>query len=473
MLGPWLALAGCAPMEAEAAREAWLLDQVVSANRAWLDREPARVGDKFERMAGDPWDYLRGSTSIWYADLARPDAERPPTQFLTLAAANDVLVVGDAHVENLATVLRGAEPDLAEADPAAPLPLEWVDLDAAGFGPWTLDVRRAAMALALFGGREVDEPTALAGATAVVRGYAGEVVRQAAGLPPWDAAGEPTWTPLFAERLRTAAREDGVLGVELADRTELTAGGRRLLRDTRLDAAGKGDLALTPEEDAQLTRLLDGWEATRPIGFRRLDAVRRYGQGVSSMPALRYVVLYDTGADGPEDDRLVALREVADPPLLGPNAREFASGPERVREVSAALWSEPDADVLADAVADGPMTFKVLAVTGWNQTFEVSDMGSLLAGGVAGPADVQALGDLVGRALAAAHARGHTGDGQPALPVLAADLDAGGGPDALEAELVPLAVADAERIVADHALFEALVEREGRLLGARWLRVSP
>lgn len=472
MLATPLLLAGCLSVDSEAAREAWLLDQHVAANRVWLDRDPALVAAKFARMADGPWEYQRGSTAIWYADLARPHPDRAPTAFLNAAAANDLLVVGDPHLENLSTLLPGPEPDLAEADPAAPLPLEWVDLDAAGFGPWTLDVRRAAMAMALLA-NDTGCGCAESAARDLVRGYAGEIVRQSADLPPWDPAGEPSWQPIFAARLRASARNDGLLGAELADRTTVDGAGRRLRRDDRRGEDGKSDLSLSAEEEAQLDRLLSDWTESRPLGFRKLDSVRRFGQGVSSMPALRYVVLYDTGAQGPEDDRMVAFREVTDPPVTGPNAREFASGVERVRETSAALWSRQDADALADAVADGTMTFKVLTISGWNQTFESADVRALVEGGVADESEIAALADLVGRALAAAHARGHTGDGEAALPVLRADLEAGGGPSALEEELVPAAMADEARARADHAIFLRLLDREGPLLGARWLRTAP
>ncbi len=466
---------GCAPMDGEAARDAWLLDQHLAANQVWLDRDPQLVGHKFARMASSDWEYLRGSTPVWYADLARPDPDRPATAFLRSAAANDVLVVGDPHLENLSTLLPGEEPDLADAALDAPLVLEWIDLDAAGFGAWTLDLRRAAMAYALFAGDQGcrDDGCDEAAATALIVGYAGELVRQEAGLAPWDPAVEARWDPVFATRLRADAREDGVLGAALAGRSELTAVGRRMRVDEGFDDVGRADLPLSVEESAQLDRLLGAWTGSRPAGLRVLDAVRRYGQGVSSLPAIRYVVLYDRGDDAPDDDRLVAFREVAAPPPIGPVVRPFDSSEARVREVAAALWSRPDADVRADAVADGALVFKVLSVSGWGQTFDVGDMTGLVKGDVATDADLLGQGELIGRALAAAHARGHTGDGLPSLPVLLDDLDAGGGIDALVAELVPLAVEDAAGVRADRERFVELREREGNLLGARWLRDAP
>jgi uncharacterized protein (DUF2252 family) len=481
----WILLTiACAEPGPLAARAAWLQAELTADNTFWLTRSPTLVEDKYARMAADPYDWLRGSNAVFLADQVRPEPERPRTRFLTVEDAASVLLVGDPHLENLGTCLPGEEPDPGDAtrlygEGGAPLLLEWVDLDASTHGPWTFDTRRAALSLALVAesaeeceGCMVPVTSAFAGA------YADEITARERGEPGWDAGAEGIGEGALVAALRERVREDGLLSAAHDDFTVVEAdddgiGHRRIALDERRDADGDGVLPLGLGDTARLDHVLAGWTEGRPDGFRRLDVARHYGKGVASLPATRFVVLWDRGSAGLEDDRLLNVREVIDPPsvdgLYAGLGSVHADNADRVTAVAKQLWSRPDADVRMGAVTDGAAAFKTTSLSGWFDTFDHAAVDRAFTLQVATPADLDALAATLGRALASAHARGTTLDGAPALGVVAADLAAGGGRDAFVEERVRDVTDDLATLRADHALFLALLDDAGPLLGAEVL----
>lgn len=470
---------GCEGPGPLTARAAWIQAELTADNSFWLTRSPARVEEKYARMAEDPYDWMRGTLPLFLDDALRPDLERAGTGFLVEPGATSVLIVGDPHMENLGTCLRGEEDDAGTIPQAVPLLLEWVDLDAATFGPWTLDTRRAALALALVAESrgecaECIDPVVSAFALA----YADEVALRARGGAGWSPDAEAEGDGTLVAALRTEARTAGAASAALDSYTLVapdTAGvGERLLAvDPALDEAGEGLLELGARDRAQLDRLMAAWEDGRPGDFRELDAARLYGKGVASLPATRFLVLWDRGDDGLEDDRLLNVREVLDPPSVDGElpgfGSVFADNADRVTRVHRALWSSSDADVRLAGLADGASAFKTTSTSGWFQTFDHHAIDRARELGVAELGDVQALAALVGRALASAHARGVTLNGEASLPVLAEDLRRAGGPDALLAERLRDARTDLDALHEDHQLFLDLLAERGPLLGAEVL----
>lgn len=442
-------LAACAPVDPEAARLAWLEETFVRADAPWLARDPDLLAAKYARMSADPYDFLRGALPVFAADRRRLVGERSETAFLGAPAASAILLFGDAHPENLASVVT-AGPRVG---------FEVVDLDAAAYGPWTFDLARAAQAVALFGGDGLDDAGRDAAVAALAAGYADELDRLAAGEAPSAPSG----------RLASAAvAEAAIEGPAREEHAARTLGGQ-LVTDAALDDTGAGTLRLDAEDTVRAARLFAALAAIRP-GFRPLDVARRYGQGVASMPALRYVVLYDLGGDGDADDDLLQLRETVDPvppPGIGDTAG-FADQGDRIVSATAWLQATPDADPNLAALTDGAQTFKVRSASSWYVAdVEHTAVQADLARGDLAAVDVADLAAFLGRRIADGHARAPTADGADALPVLLADLD--GRVDLLCDELVAGARRDRETLLADFARFQVLLADRGPWLGAERL----
>ncbi len=441
-------------------RQAWLVDAVVQDNLVWLSRDTSLLEAKYHVMADDPYDYMRGTATVFFRDLARAGTERLATEFLTDVEATSILIVGDPHPENTGTFLPGEGPGPVDGDPV--LVLEVNDLDAAGFGPYVLDVRRALLGTAVL----------------LEQGGCGEACR-AEVLTTWASAyvheiAAPSFRPgvvlgqhgVVFDRLMNDVVEEGLGRERIRETTEIVQGSRRFRLDPGLDEDGDGILRVTPDERARIERVLADYPG--PEGFRVLDVARRYGGGVASMPAFRFVVAWDRGDDGPDDDELLQVREVVDPPSL-PGLRAtgpalFDSNGSRVVEASTTLWSRPDVDVRLASVRDGDMTFKVLTWSAFNESQDHAKITRDMLRGRMLQDDLVVWAELMGRHLAATHARGFTANGTRALEAIRRDLGDRG--EAFVAERTREAETDLAALLDDHELFVDALERFGPLLGA-------
>jgi uncharacterized protein (DUF2252 family) len=425
-------------------------------------------------MENDVYDFFRGTGGVYLADQLRPDVDREPSTFLTAPSSASVLILGDPHLENFGSALAGLEPAPAEADAEAALSLEWSDMDSATFGPWTFDTRRAALSLALVGAEAGLDPEMLDDVVdRFARGWAGEIESRLDGAEPWAADEERDTDGAIIAALRAKARADGVRREELIEATTLDPDrGRELELATSLPADGRAVLPLGPRQSARLRSVIEAWPR-RPEGFRLLEAGRAYGRGVASLPAVRFVVLWDQGAPGDEDDRLLNVREVIDPPSVDgvvPGVGEiFVDNADRITLTSGIFATRPDADVLSAAVQIGASTFKTTALNGWASGFDHEDIVEALVEGEATADDLAAFAEVLGHALAAAHARGHTLSGSASLAVIGADLAAGGGPSVFRAERVRDARIDLDTLRADYGCFSVLLQEHGPLVGGEYL----
>ncbi|MCK6530438.1 DUF2252 domain-containing protein [Myxococcota bacterium] len=463
-------LPSCSGAGAGEDRGAVLRDFLVRDNQRWLGRDPRRVAEKYARMAADPYDFMRGTVGLFLEDVARVGG-RGRTGFLAEPEACAVLLVGDPHPENFGTCAPGGG---ALAADTASLTLEWVDLDGAAFGPYLLDVRRAALglAMALAGAPGCDAACRSAAIRSLAEGYADRISFLATGGTGEDEA----WTPqvgapeggALVQALLDEAWEEGLGREEWEDATVLEGDVRRLRRDDALTADGRGALEPTAPERDQLQRLVASWHPAGEPGLRFLDGVRLYGKGVASLPAVRFLVLFDRGDPGPDDDDLATFREVVDPPpppgLISLVPGLFPDNAARIVGASQRLWSRPDADARLAGLSDGGQAFKVVSGSSWFQELDHGDIAEAALAGEGGGDAARDLGGALGRALAAAHGRGGTAEGGDAAGAIYRDI--GGRTEAFAEERARDAEEDLALTLGDFALLPGLLAIHGELLGA-------
>ena len=459
-------VAACAPLSEDHARVALIRDTLARDNQIWLSRDHALLEGKFAKMAADPFDFVRGTSALYWTDLSRPDPDRDSTRFLTVPAAGSVLLAGDPHPENFGTYLPGEEPLGGTEHPAAALLIELQDLDGAAFGPYLLDVRRGALGIATLAHGLLDcgDKCVDSAVEAFAEAYVEEIAQRATAEGSTAFCLESDGH--IVEDLCEQASEEGSEQERLAEKTTIGVEGRRLVLDEGLDKVGKGILAMTAEEDAQLDRLLASW-TRMPNRFRELDRARRYGVGVASFPAIRYLVLWDGGDDSDVDDHLISIREVVDPPALpGRSATVpalYDSNAARIEEVAWALWSQQDADIRMAGLTDGAATFKVTSWSALVQGFNHADIEEDWLLEKIDDDDLESLAHRLGHGLAGAHARAPTASRQSALEVIAQDI--GDQAEAFVEERVADAQTDLARSAADLDLFQQILEVYGPLLG--------
>lgn len=463
-------------------RDAILLDWLLRDNAIWLSRDARLLPGKYRRMLGDsdgdgvgddPYDFMRGTAGLFHEDLQRLSVERVDLGYASTPEAASVLILGDPHPENLSTFLPQDDAGPVEGEPVPDLVVAWADMDAAAHGPWISDVRRGTQGMLLF--VQGMEGCGDACQEQVVRaygaGYDAGIRAVAEGGATFRLEGDLVGNP-FVRDLVDEAEEEGAERNRLGDNTETVDGQRIFATLDRLPETGRGYLAPTREERRLAERILTphaaAEEARTGLPFRVLDIARRYGQGVSSWPATRFVILWDTGDDTDADDRLLNVREVLDPPLYpGPGvtaSAAWASNAERLLQTSRMLWPRPDLDPRLGAVQHGPASWKMLSATSWYQGLDHTKAADVWNDGDADEDDLIVFARGVGAALAFAHARGTTASGGSAVDAILDDL--GEDPDALSQALMRVAFADRDRTIDDHARFGRLLDALGPWLGA-------
>ncbi|MBP6628366.1 MAG: DUF2252 family protein [Kofleriaceae bacterium] len=432
-------------------RAAFLIGQLSEDNWVWSQREPGQVADKLRKMQRTAFDWMRGTTSVYWRDLTAPGAPWPTTTDLGDAAAAGVLLVGDPHPENLGT-FRASDGTIY---------VDWNDFDAAGYGPYWGDLWRLATAVVIAVGQP-DEASRRALADRVARAYADEIRGLATGTPATEITAAH---PVLAE-LIDDAREDGDELDKLDEYAPVRDDGRRELLLGDLEAPGPDGVPedrLDPvgvEAARWVAEAVARWRgsAQAPVSAAAAtikDMRRRVGAGVASYPALRYYALLEGETTSLDDDLLLELKETRDGLRLdvpGYQAAPWRSPGHRVVAAQRTIHARADGDPLLGWADLGALSFRVRDRTGYQRGLDAADLAELAATGDA--AALLDLADVTGRLLARAHARTTTRGGVSAIEVIEPLLFE--REDTLAAEVTAFALAYAAQIEADHAAMSLL-----------------
>ena len=363
-------------------RYAQVLSFIQRDNSLWLSSRRAMLAAKFCKMAGstpacltfgassglmsdlpsrdNPYNFMRGTVGLFYEDIARIGTyPRFPTQMLNSPNAAQVMLIVDPHPENMGTAFR-QNVDTRGIVLPEDFTLEWFDFDAARYGPYTLDLRRAALGLAAYGRsvRACDNRCMGKMADGMTRTY----INTLASIARGEAAPSPQPGTIIEALVKKAIRD----GDALEKLVENTVAGSDF---TRLKFSGRpfdGLVQPTPAEWRDIQRLADQYKAKRSTEtLELLDAARRYGQGVSSRPAPRYIMLWRRSfASGATETFMLNVRMVIDPAFMPDLPLRvnglFQSNVERLHTVSTRLWSTAYTDRNFEALRLGPTTYKAL-----------------------------------------------------------------------------------------------------------------
>ena len=460
-------------------------------NAIWLHQDPTLVSDKLCKMAGeidlcteyvsdrsfielgkrdDPYAFMRGTVGLFMSDIARPGRRRLETSLIRSPDAAQILLVGDPHPENLGTVFRTplavTDEDVSELE----LTLAWFDFDAAAFGAYTTDLRRAANGLMAYvqGVESCTEGCRADLVSAMAQTYARTIHDLAEERTPL----QPQFGQLFGS-LFSEALDEGRRRKKLFKCTQRIADGSRRLRigDDKCD----GLVLLNPREEAESKALIRAYRETRETPIRVLDVARRLGQGVSSLAATRYIILFDMGASGSDDDALLNVRMVVEPPsspaIASNRGAHFRGNTERIREATRRLWSREQNDPNFASMTVGNRVFKAHSWTSYFQDLNREKMLKAIRMNEAGVDDLIQLAHWVGFELAGAHARGPLAKGGQSLDAIALDL--AGYESNLENELLAIHGTDYAQLVSDHRAFQCLLTTQGLMAGMDRVAMDP
>ncbi|HEY1552920.1 MAG TPA: DUF2252 family protein [Kofleriaceae bacterium] len=422
-----VALCACASPSSDA-RDAFVIDTLAEDNYMWALRDPDLVAMKLELMQEEPYEWLRGTAAVYWRDLSTPGVDRPATKFGD-ALSSRVLLTGDPHPENIGS-FRAADGTMLIDDD---------DFDAAGYGPFEGDVRRLAAGMIVAAAGAGPSPADIA--SAVATAYQAQIAELEAGMAP-----DPGTAP-YLDKLIAKAQTNGDAHKELTD--DVASPGVLATGDLDpIDAFGvvqnRVEPIATTEHDVVTAALAPLLAAHPELGAIE-DIGRRYGHGVSSYPALRYLVLLAGETASPDDDRVLEIKEerdgldIADVPQL--DSSEWSTPGERATNTAHRMWLRPDEDVVWSHGEATPLSFVTHDDADYQRGVDHGDLGALA--GSDADEYLQVCG-VFGRLLARAHGLATTEDGLRGVDVIANVLG-----DGFADEVADFAPADAAQIIAD------------------------
>lgn len=256
-------------------------------------RHPGAFRTKFRKMAASAVAFYRGSSCLFYADVAGH------TDDFAAGDASRVWIHGDLHTENFGTYMTG--------DGA--LVFDVNDFDEAFVGPFTWDVRRMAASLALLAyDRAASDDELRAVVTAAVVAYADQIEAFAGSADPH--------VVVLTRQTTTGKLKELLSATSLRTRAGLLSGSTVIEEYQRHFAAGEGVRRLAPEEREEVEAAFRQYAATIPQRDRALEArvkdvVAREGVGIGSAGLPSYNLLLEGHTEALENDVLLYMKQAA------------------------------------------------------------------------------------------------------------------------------------------------------------------
>lgn len=454
----------CSYQGGDSARETALRSVLIEENRDIMYREADLVRGKFAKMSSGLYPYFRGTYGVFLFDQSVG----------TLAFKSDfgsadsslVQIVGDPHPENIGSYRDGSGTIVVEIN----------DFDAATFGPYYQDVRRLALGFYTLA-RVANIPQAEAAELgAIIAGSYRERIFSGEGQGLPDQAGGKMIVDLIED-----AVEDGGERKQLSKNTKINPNGEREMLFSAAEFAEEGfidkELAgLTPDEHEMVSKLVVRYATTtvRETGdikeYTPKGISRRIGAGVSSYALRRFYVLLEGQSMAVDDDILLEVREVRDPPQHDPRRVLFPSRPalsngERAVLMQRRAHKSPVSDIHAGWATLGGNSFKVRERTGYQDGLDAAKIAKKLKDGAFNMSDLRTVASYSAALLADSHTRAPTATNKESrrkIQVALGDDDVG-----FAEETKSFVRTYGAQLEKDYEYFSSLLRNSGPLLGAR------
>ena len=275
------------------ARRHRIVDTLIDAFASLMAAAPGAFRTKFRKMAADPFAFYRGSTCMFYADVAA--LEDPWADERT----SRVWIQGDLHAENFGTYMDGNGVLIFDVN----------DFDEAYLGHFTWDLQRLVASVALLGWRKALSDTDIDALVATcvrayvdqVRWFVDETSDQAYSLR-LDTTDGPIHQVLQLARLRSR--------FELLGSVTETEGFDRRFRD------GPGVRRLEAAERAAVCAAFERYLSTIPeskkfrgIAYTVKDVIGRSGFGIGSAGLPAYNVLIEGYNQALDNDVVLSMKQ--------------------------------------------------------------------------------------------------------------------------------------------------------------------
>ncbi|MGH3326303.1 MAG: DUF2252 domain-containing protein [Streptomycetales bacterium] len=429
-------------------RQAKIVEVLVNAFARLMAADPAAFRRRFRKMAADPFAFYRGSTCLFYADMARDDDPWADDR------TSRVWIHGDLHAENFGTYM----------DAEGVLVFDVNDFDEAYLGHFTWDIKRLAASVALLSWtKAISDPDI----DRLIETYVSAYVEQVSYFAESDRDHafslrlETTTGPIH-EVLQQARRSTRV---GLLDAITVIEGYERRFAE-RPGVRRLGDAERTAVEGA-FARYLDTIPAGKrfnSLTYRVKDVVGRSGFGIGSAGLPAFNILVEGRTQALENDVVLSMKQgnVAAPSRIVDDAdiRDyFQHHGHRTAVSQRALQAHADpwlghTDMAAPETASNAQPQQAGFVVGELSPY-TADLGW---SALTEPWEMAPVLDLLGRATAKIHCVSDEDSDHDLVEfqtedAIAASIEANGGEAALVRAMVEFGVAYAQVARDDHRLF--------------------
>ncbi len=472
-----LGILGCSG-SSQPPRESYLRQLLIEDNwmllrrpNEWIEGQHRKLTEeKLRLMSQDLYAYFRGSVIVYLRDQTMLYGETIPTAFGSPTSGYTSAVI-DPHPENIGTYYAIDQT----------LRIDFNDFDASMYAPFLFDVRRLILgywiAAQAIGIAEREKAAQDAIASTIAGAYHDEIIRMKAGGAPYKPRRDGTQSTVV-EDLWNRAKRDGDANEDLLEYTRIQ-GDQRVMFYGVVEADSNGILQdrtgpIDTEEERLLREVLRSYPQTLsepqrfPAGFFTWKAAsQRFGAGVSSYPRLRYYLLVEGPSKALEDDILLEVKEIAEPPalpgfLLFPK-QTFRNNAERVVWMQKHLQEDNQNDPYLGFVEIAPMVFRFRQRTKYQKNFSVARFREKYSENKWKSKDFLDFATEAGRLLARTHALSLTLQGKKGLLPIANVLE--NKRDAFVQEQERFINAYGPRTYDDFLLLGKLLDTHGPSLG--------
>jgi uncharacterized protein (DUF2252 family) len=274
-------------------RSGQIVEVLVDAFDDLIEADPRAFRRKFRKMAGDPFSFYRGSTCLFYADVAATEDRYADER------TSRVWIQGDLHAENYGTYINAA----------GVLVFDVNDFDEAYLGHFSWDLKRMAASLALLGFiKALSDGTIAEMIETYARSYAEQVRAFYEGE-------EDEGFRLTLDNTRGALR-DVLLEARLKTRWHMLDSLTHVEADERVFKDGPGVRRLEDDERDEVLAAYGAYLETIPevkrqhsVSYRVKDVVGRAGFGIGSAGLPAYNLLVEGRSQALENDVVLSMKQ--------------------------------------------------------------------------------------------------------------------------------------------------------------------
>ncbi|REF00922.1 DUF2252 domain-containing protein [Thermomonospora umbrina] len=429
------------------ARQGQIVDVLVEAFAALMERSPAEFRRRFRKMASDPFAFYRGSACLFYADIAGDDDPWADER------TGRVWIQGDLHAQNFGTYMNDDGVFVFDVN----------DFDEAYVGHFTWDIKRLVASVALMAWiKAISDDDIRAMIETYVRAYVDQVRRFHADK------GDGGW----ALTLDTADGHVRSVLIQALSSTRITLLERKTLVEEheRRFKAGPGVRRLDETERVSVEKAFAEYLTTIPqekrfssITYRIKDIIGSSGFGIGSAGLSAYNILVEGRSQALENDVILSMKQgnVAAPSRVvdDPRIRAFFKHHGHRTAVSRRALQANTDPWLGYTEIDG-VGFVVQELSPYEEDLDWS--------GLTEPAEMLPVLDDLGRATAKIHCVSDSDSDHELVGFQVEDaiMDVIGrtGEDAFVEAMVAFGTGYAAIVRDDHRLFvDAFRSRQGRL----------